>query len=90
MPIPVISIFHGVVVHLHILSKTWGHLPHVYARYGSYKASVSILDGEVLSGTLPSKQLYLIQTWLRKYKTDLLSNWDSAKQGSIPFRIEPL
>ena len=47
MPIPVISIFHGVVVHLHILSKTWGHLPHVYARYGSYKASVSILDGEI-------------------------------------------
>lgn len=90
MPIPIISIFCGIVIHLHILNKTWGHLPHIYVRYGSYKASIGILNGEILSGTLPNKQLRLIQTWLRQYNTELLANWEYTKKGKVPFKIAPL
>ncbi len=37
--------------------------PHVYAYYGEYKAAIGI-DGELLAGSLPYKQLKIVVGWL--------------------------
>jgi len=34
--------------------------PHFHALYGEHEAIVSILDGEVLQGSLPRKQLAIV------------------------------
>lgn len=37
--------------------------PHVHVYYGEYQASVGI-DGELLAGSLPVKQLKMVVGWL--------------------------
>lgn len=90
MLIPVISIFHGLVIHLHISNIKLLDTPHILVRYGHYKASIDILYGIVLSGELPNKQLALTRSWLFKYQNQLLTNWQLVKKGEHPFTINPL
>jgi hypothetical protein len=43
-----------------------------------------------LDGSLPQKQLKLVQAWIEIHKEELMLNWDLAVQGEEPFRIPPL
>ena len=38
--------------------------PHVHVFYGEFRASVAI-DGTLLAGALPAKQLKAVQNWLK-------------------------
>ena len=54
-----------------------------------YEASVGV-DGELLAGSLPVKQLKLVQAWAVIHEDELYAAWNKAVQG-IPFeKIEPL
>jgi hypothetical protein len=37
------------------------HLPHFHVRYQGFNASIAIENGRVLAGSLPPKQLKLVQ-----------------------------
>ncbi len=50
----------------------------------------SILDGEIISGSLPRKQMRLVQAWIELYQDSLMVDWKLAISGEEPFRIEPL
>ena len=63
--------------------------PHVHVTYGEYMASIGI-DGELLSGKLPSKQYKLMQAWLVLHEDELYAAWNKAVQGQAFEKIQPL
>ncbi|MCX7074410.1 MAG: DUF4160 domain-containing protein [Methylococcales bacterium] len=54
------------------------------------EASISIENGEFLHGSLPPKQLKMVQVWIDIHKEDLILDWELAVNGDSPFRIAPL
>jgi hypothetical protein len=87
---PVISMFHGIVIRMYTLDTQFRHLPHLHARFAEYEASIAIEDGELLAGELPRKQLRLVQAWVELRHDELIADWALAAAGERPFRIEPL
>lgn len=66
------------------------NMPHIRAEYQDDEAVFSILDGEVISGSLPRKQTRLVQAWIELYQESLMIDWKLAISGQEPLRIEPL
>ena len=87
---PSISLFYGIVVYMYYKDFEKYHLPHIHVKYQEYTATISITNGEILSGKLPNKQLKMVQVWIDIHQEDLLLNWDLAVAGETPYRIEPL
>ncbi len=86
---PTISMFYGIIS-MFFEIKDKHHLPHLHARYQKHKASTSITDCSLLAGNLPVKQLRMFQVWVDLHREELLANWDLAREGVKPFRIDPL
>jgi hypothetical protein len=87
---PTISMFYGILVSILYEDNDRHHLPHIHVRYAGEKASVSIEDGTVLAGGLPSRQLKMVHAWIEIHKDELFADWELAVSGEEPFRIEPL
>lgn len=87
---PTISMFYGIIISLFFEIREKHHLPHIYVRYHDSRASVSIEDGALLAGDLPPRQLRMVQVWVDLHKEELLADWEIAKEGGEPFRIDPL
>jgi len=66
------------------------HLPHIHADYQGAVAVYSIIDGEVLAGTLPKNKHKLVVAWIEIHKDDLLADWQLAVNGQKPFQIKGL
>lgn len=63
--------------------------PHIHVYFAEYEAAIGI-DGELLAGCLPTKQLKLVQAWILIHEDELYKAWNNAVRN-IPFdRIEPL
>lgn len=89
MLLPEISRFMGIIVKMIFLDNEKHHKPHVHVQYGEYEASVAI-DGELLAGNLPVKQLRLLLAWLTIHEDELYDAWNHAVRG-IPFaKVRPL
>ena len=65
------------------------HKPHVHVFYGDFKASIAI-DGELLAGKLPDKQLKILTVWLYIHEDELYAAWNNAVRGMQFDKIEPL
>jgi hypothetical protein len=65
------------------------HLPHIHALYSGQEVVVS-LDGNVLEGKIPNKQLKLLLAWIEIHRDELLANWELLGDGEPSFKIEPL
>jgi hypothetical protein len=63
--------------------------PHIHVTWAEHEASIGI-DGELLSGSLPSKQFKLIQAWLILHEDELYMAWNKAVQSQPFDKIEPL
>jgi hypothetical protein len=87
---PVISMFHGILIRMYTLDTQHHHLPHLHARFAEFEASIGIDDGEPLAGQLPRKQLRLVQAWIELHRDELKADWALASVGQKPFRIDPL
>jgi hypothetical protein len=87
---PVISMFYGILIRMYVLDNKRHNLPHIHARYGEFEAAIAILDGEILSGEMPRKQLRLIQAWIELNREALDADWALAIGGENPFKIQPL
>ena len=48
------------------------------------------LDGEVLEGEMPSKQLKMLEGWMAIHEDELVANWKMLSEGEGFFKIEPL
>ncbi|WP_308578802.1 DUF4160 domain-containing protein [uncultured Selenomonas sp.] len=60
---------------------------HVY--FNEYEASIGI-DGELLAGSIPVKQLRLIEAWLAIHEDELYAAWNNAVRGLAFDKIDPL
>ena len=86
---PELSRFFGIVIKMLFSDDDKHHKPHIHAYYGEYEASIGI-DGELLAGNIPVKQLKIIQAWMIIHEDELYQAWNNAVR-EIPFeKIEPL
>lgn len=60
---------------------------HVY--YGEYEAVVAI-DGELLAGSLPHRQLKIIIGWLAYHEEEAYKAWNLAVKGEHFDKIPPM
>jgi len=84
---PVISEFYGIKILMY-----WNdHLPpHFHAEYGGNKVIVDILNGTVIKGVFPFKQLKLVLAWCEIHKDELMTNWENGKKHLEFEKINPL
>ncbi|HIV09806.1 MAG TPA: DUF4160 domain-containing protein [Candidatus Spyradenecus faecavium] len=86
---PELARFLGLIVRMQYHDVGRHNKPHVHVVYGEFTASVGI-DGELLEGTLPARQLRLLQGWLALHEEALYGAWNRAVRGEDPGRIAPL
>lgn len=68
---PELSRFEGMIIYMLFRDNKEHNKPHVHVYYGEYKASIGI-DGELLAGKLPSKQLKMVVGWLALHEEECL------------------
>lgn len=83
---PSISMFYGIVITMHWVDH---QPPHFHARYGEHKASFA-LSGDLMVGSMPSKQTKLIAAWAVIHRDELAANWELARECEQLYSIEPL
>jgi len=86
---PEISRFAGVIVYMLYMDTAQHSKPHVHVKYGSYNASIGI-DGELLSGSLPIRQMKIVVGWLALNEAELYNAWNLAIIGKQFNKIKPL
>jgi hypothetical protein len=86
---PTLSMFFGIIIRMYYAPNEH-HPAHIHAYFQEYKASIKILDGELLNGTLPSRQLKFVLAWIEIHKDELFANWELCQNGEKPFKVEPL
>ena len=87
---PIISMFYGIIIRMFLLDNRHHNTPHLHAKYAEFDASISLIDGEVLAGELPRKQLRLVQAWIELRRDELMADWSIAISGEAPYKIDPL
>ena len=85
---PRISVFHGIVIAMYWNEGSHAR-PHFHARYGEHKASVDFA-GAVVAGSLPDRQLGLVEQWCRLHAHELVANWERARRSEPLDQIDPL
>lgn len=86
---PALSMFFGIIVRMHNERGEKHHKPHIHALYNDYEIVIA-LDGEILKGTLPGKQLKLLEAWMAIHEEELKANWRMLSEGEGFFKIDPL
>lgn len=85
---PRISQFFGITI-----AMFWNErdhpVAHFHAEYGGDDAAID-LDGQILGGSLPSRQLHQVREWAELHRDELLANWERARLHQPLDRIEPL
>ncbi len=87
---PVISMFYGIVITMLFFDNKQHNMPHIHVKYQGDKAAFSVIDGALLAGKLPPKQMKLVQAWIEIHQDELLADWDLAVAGEEIFKIDPL
>ena len=70
-----------------VIKMLYSDNSHVY--YAEFEASVGV-DGELLAGSLPVKQLKLVQAWAAIHEEELYAAWNKAVRNEPFGKIEPL
>jgi hypothetical protein len=86
---PAISMFFGIIVRMQSERGGKHNKPHIHALYGDYEVVVTI-EGEVLEGEFPNKQMKLLLAWIAIHEDELRANWELLSKGEGYFKIEPL
>ena len=84
---PVVSRFYGIVIYFFFKEH---NPPHFHAEYNKHQAVILIDSLELEEGSLPGKALALVLEWAKEHQVELMKNWDLAREGKQPNKIEPL
>ena len=87
---PLISAFYGVLVYMYFIDVKQHHLPHIHVQYAGDEAIFAIESGDVIDGSIPKRQLRLVQAWVELHREELLVDWQLAVNGRPTFKIDPL
>lgn len=83
---PEISRFYGVVVFMNYKDH---NPPHFHARYQDHEVIVEIQTG-IIQGRISKRALKMILEWFDQHKSELLENWELARQRKPLRPIPPL
>ena len=86
---PALSMFFGIIVRMQSERGDRHNKPHIHALYGENEIVVGV-DGEILEGDFPNKQLKLLLAWIAIHEDELKANWELLSKGDGYFKIEPL
>ena len=84
---PELARFMGMIIAMRFYDTGEHNKPHVHVSYGEYSASVGV-DGELLAGSLPAKQLRIVVGWLAIHEEEVYSAWNKAVSGKPFSKIE--
>lgn len=86
---PELCRFAGIVIYLLFKDTQQHNKPHVHVFYGDYEAFVGV-DGELLAGSLPRKQMKIVIGWLALHEEEVYAAWNLAVQGEHFEKIAPM
>ena len=86
---PELSRFYIIIIKMLFSDDARHNKPHFHVFYAEYKASVGV-DGELLAGSLPVRQLTLVQAWAAIHEDELYQAWNRSVKNMPPGKIEPL
>lgn len=86
---PELSRFEGIIIKMFFNDTIQHNKPHIHAYYNEYSASISI-DGELLSGSIPNRQLKMVIGWLALHEEEAYKAWNKAVRGEHFDKIKPL
>ncbi len=84
---PEISRFLGIVIKMFYDDH---NPPHFHAEYGGHLALVDMMRLSVFSGQLPARVLGLVIEWATLHQTELLADWERARNQRELLKIDPL
>ena len=77
---PALSMFYGIIVRMQSEKGGKHSKPHIHALYGEEEIIVS-LNGEVLEGKFPNRQLKMLLAWMTIHEDELYANWKMLSEG---------
>ena len=83
---PVISRFLGISIVMYHRDHA---PPHFHAKYGEAEATVEIQTG-IATGSLSRRVITLVNEWRELRQTELLEDWELARQNKTLKSIPPL
>ena len=86
----IISMFYGIIVSMYYLDNRRHKLPHIHVKYQDEEAVFSIIDGQLLDGTLKINKMKLVLAWIEIHNEELMADWNLAISGETIFKIDPL
>lgn len=86
---PELSRFAGIIIYMLFRDIGQHSKPHVHVYYGEYEAVIGI-DGELLAGALPRRQLRMVVGWLAYHEEEAYAAWNQAVQGEHFSKIPPM
>ena len=84
---PRISFFYGIAIYMYYDDHD---PPHFHARYAGQAAQITIAGAQVMSSTLPPRALTLVAEWARMRQTELLEDWELARDRKPLKPVAPL
>lgn len=89
-PMPVISMFYGIIIRMYFYDNKEHFMPHIHIEYQDFRAVLAIETNEILVGNMPPSKLKLVYAWVEIHKDELLANWKLAVEGNMVFKINAL
>ena len=85
---PEISRFFGIIIRMY----QGDHVPpHFHAFYGDEEVQINIETTDIIKGSLPLKQLRMVQLWATLHQFELMENFNELYKGNYTWiKIEPL
>jgi hypothetical protein len=84
---PELARFFGIIISMYYNDHP---PPHFHVRYGTQKAIIDIETLSVLAGELSPRVRGMVIEWATLHQTELLQNWDLARQNMPLEKIIPL
>jgi len=64
--------------------------PHFHVRYNKQKAIIDLNNLSILQGKLSPRVLGLVVEWATLHQTELIENWERARNQQPINKIKPL
>ena len=86
---PELSRFYKIIIRMQYSDIGQHNKPHFHAFHAEHTASIAI-DGELLAGSFPVKELTLVQAGAAIHEEELYKAWNKAVKNEPFEKIEPL
>ena len=84
---PIVSMFLGIIIRMY--NNGEHNPPHFHAAYQGYNGIFN-MEGELIEGEMPKRQIQFIAAWAELHKDELLANWELAINEQPLYKIAPL